>query len=131
MKNLFYLSFLILSFLGCSESNAQSAPSKIKVAAFEKLISSDKSVQIIDVRTPQEVANGFIAKSVNINSADADFKERLGKLDKSKPVAVYCAAGGRSGKASAMLTQMGFKTVYDLEGGMTAWNSQNKPTIKR
>ncbi len=119
----------IFSFISCSESTAQKT--KTSVDAFEKLISTDKTVQLIDVRTPQEVASGYIVNAININSAEADFQAKLSNLDKSKPVAVYCGVGGRSGRAAALLTQMGFKTVYDLEGGMTAWKSQNKPVVNK
>jgi rhodanese-related sulfurtransferase len=134
MKNFILSIVSILSFMSCNDTKAQVkavTSAKLGVEAFEKLIKTDKNVQLVDVRTPQEVTNGYIANAVNINSADADFQAKLGRLDKSKPVAVYCAVGGRSGRAATILTQMGFKTIYDLEGGMTAWKSQNKPIIKK
>jgi rhodanese-related sulfurtransferase len=129
MKYLFLLLTCLFSTLGCSQN--ATPKTKTSVDAFEKLILTDKNVQLIDVRTPQEVANGYIANAVNINSADANFQAKLGTLDKSKPVAVYCGIGGRSGKTAILLTQMGFKTVYDLDGGITAWKSQNKPIVKK
>jgi rhodanese-related sulfurtransferase len=81
---------------------------------------------LVDVRTPVEYQTGHIANAANINFNDPSFKENMDKLDKSKPIAVYCAAGGRSGKSAALLTQMGFKTVYDLQGGMGAWKAKGK-----
>lgn len=83
-------------------------------------------VQLIDVRTPAEYQTGHIANATNINFNDPNFKTLMEKLDKNKPVAVYCAAGGRSGKSAALLTQMGFKTVFDLQGGMGAWKAKGK-----
>jgi rhodanese-related sulfurtransferase len=129
MKYLFLLLTCLFSTLGCSQNAAPKT--KTPVDAFEKLILTDKTIQLVDVRTPQEVANGYIANAVNINSADGDFQAKLGALDKSKPIAVYCGVGGRSGKAATLLTQMGFKTIYDLDGGITAWKNQNKPIVKK
>ncbi|MEZ4900830.1 MAG: rhodanese-like domain-containing protein [Spirosomataceae bacterium] len=51
-----------------------------------------------------------------MNFMDADFKQQVEKLDKNKPVFVYCAAGGRSTKASQILKEAGFKTIYNLQG---------------
>ena len=83
-------------------------------------------VQLVDVRTPAEYQTGHIANATNINFNDPNFKANMEKLDKNKPIAVYCAAGGRSGKSAALLTQIGFKTVYDLQGGMGAWKAKGK-----
>jgi rhodanese-related sulfurtransferase len=123
MKKILGISvFILLSLF----SQAQT---KLDVDAFEKKI-KEKGVQLVDVRTPAEVANGKIKGATTININDADFKDKISKLDKSKPVAVYCGVGGRSGRASTMLTQLGFKQVFDLAGGMTAWNAQGKPVEK-
>jgi rhodanese-related sulfurtransferase len=123
MKKILGISvFILLSLF----SQAQT---KLDVDAFEKKI-KEKGVQLVDVRTPAEVANGKIKGATTININDADFKDKISKLDKNKPVAVYCGVGGRSGRASTMLTQLGFKQVFDLAGGMTAWNAQGKPVEK-
>lgn len=127
MKKIALLAILCFNFWHCNTAEAQS---KLKPDAFEQLLKTDTSVQLIDVRTPQETANGMIKKAVNINIADADFQTRITKLDKAKPVAVYCAVGGRSGRAATALTQMGYK-VYDLEGGMNAWIKQSKHIVKK
>ena len=68
---------------------------------------------MLDVRTPGEWANGKLEKSTLINFNDAKFEENIGKLDKTKPVFVYCAVGGRSARASKVLSKQGFK-VYNL-----------------
>jgi rhodanese-related sulfurtransferase len=128
MEKILLFTALIISFLGCAESTAQSK--LLNVNDFEKLIKTDKMVQLVDVRTPQEVAQGHLPNAVNINIADADFQAKMSKLDKSKPIAVYCGVGGRSGRAAKMLTDMGFKKIYDMQGGMTAWNAAGKATVK-
>jgi len=85
----------------------------------EKL--TEKDVQIIDVRTPNEYAQGNIKGSTNMDYFGDDFQSKLSTLDKSKPVLVYCAVGGRSGKAAKMMKKMGFMVVYDLKGGYNNW----------
>ncbi len=133
MKKLTVISkilFLSMAFSlsNCHESIAQQAAQTATVLApddFEaKAIKTN--VQLIDVRTPDEYKAGHILNAKNINFYDADFKAQMDKLDKSKPIAVYCGVGGRSGKASTILTQLGFKTIYDLQGGMTAWKAKGK-----
>jgi rhodanese-related sulfurtransferase len=127
MKKLLFCLICFLSIVGCNDSTAQI---KLSPDDFEKLIKTDKTVQLVDVRAPQEVANGQIEKAVNINIADADFQAKMSQLDKTKPVAVYCGAGVRSGKAAAMLKTLGFTKIYDLQGGMGAWKGQNKAVVK-
>ena len=51
-------------------------------------------------------------------------------LDKKKPVYVYCAVGGRSAKASKVLQESGFKTVYNLLGGFNGWTAAGLPSVK-
>ncbi len=86
------------------------------------------AVQIIDVRTPEEFQSGYIEGAINLNIQDDRFSEQILQLDKSKPVMVYCAKGGRSARAAAQLKEAGFQEVYDLPGGMEAWLSAGKKT---
>ncbi len=120
-----FSTILLFAMIGCNKPvEGQSLDSPKEFQAF---IENNPDAQIIDVRTPDEYANGSIEGSVLINFYDSDFKERVQKLDKSKPVMVYCAAGGRSGKASKILVSEGFTNVHDLKGGMGAWTSQGMP----
>ncbi|HNG89871.1 MAG TPA: rhodanese-like domain-containing protein, partial [Saprospiraceae bacterium] len=91
----------------------------------------DKTAQLIDLRTPVEVKQtGVIpgAKVINFNAPD--FSTQVGRLDKKKPVIVYCAAGGRSPRAAQQMKQAGFKTIYDYTGGMNDWQSKGKKTVR-
>lgn len=81
--------------------------------------------QIIDVRTPEEFSAGHLAGAVNINIYDSDFAQRIAQLDKSRPVMVYCKAGGRSADASKQLAALGF-LVTELKGGTLAWSNAGK-----
>jgi rhodanese-related sulfurtransferase len=113
----FTLIFTLLILSSCSYGQK-----RVSQSEFKKLM-NDKNAQILDVRTANEVAQGKIQGSLNIDYFKADFMEiAKSKLDKNKPVLVYCAAGGRSATAAKDLKKAGFKSVYDLEGGYDNWN---------
>ena len=129
-KITFYLRLLTAIcaaiFMNACHANAQNSASP---TAFEAKIAMPQ-VQLVDVRTPQEFANGHLENAKNINFNDARFKQQITLLDKSKPIAVYCGVGGRSGKASKILVELGFKDITDLAGGLTAWTAANKKVVK-
>ncbi|MCU0324812.1 MAG: rhodanese-like domain-containing protein [Spirosomaceae bacterium] len=111
MKNLFIILVLLVGF---SCANAQN---DLQPKEFVEKYKATKNAQLLDVRTPEEWANGKIASSKCVNFNDANFKKNLESLDKNKPVFVYCAAGGRSSKAKKVLQEAGFKEIYNLVGG--------------
>lgn len=114
-------------FFSCS-SQAQSGNEKkvIGPKAFKAEMQAEESYYLLDVRTPAEYNAGNIEGARNLNIYDENFQAELAKLDKEKPVFVYCAVGGRSGQAAKTLSEMGFKKVVDLKGGYNAWKS-SKP----
>ncbi len=114
MKKLFF--FLFLLFSGLASGQQLLSPAKFKKGIAKK------DIQLLDVRTAKEFDAGHIAGAQNINYFAADFKEQIAKLDKEKPVYVYCQGGGRSGAAAKMMVELGFKQVFDLEGGYDDWN---------
>jgi rhodanese-related sulfurtransferase len=81
----------------------------------------NQDVQLIDVRTSEEYSKGFIEEAQNIDYNSTDFANKISKLDKNKPVLLYCAMGGRSSKASKVFKSLGFKKIYDLKGGFLSW----------
>ncbi|MEM7370678.1 MAG: rhodanese-like domain-containing protein [Bacteroidota bacterium] len=97
---------------------------KLSPEDFLAKLTEEGRAQLIDVRTPGEVAAGHIADAQNINIQDQDFQARIGKLDKNQPIFVYCAKGGRSGRAANQLKEMGFVEIYDLAGGYTEWSAK-------
>ena len=99
-------------------------------ADFQSKLTEAENSQLIDVRTPMEIEQGYIPNAKPMNFQDPSFKDQLASLDKSKPVFVYCAAGGRSGRTADMLKKMGFSEIYDLKGGLTQWNAQGLETVK-
>ncbi len=120
------IMFLVLLFsvTACTAQNSSSSGKSIVLNQEEfKTQISGKKVQLIDVRSPEEFNGGHISNSKNINYNSAEFKEEVSKLDKSKPVYVYCQAGGRSAAAAKVLVQLGFSKVYDLKGGYGSWKN--------
>lgn len=98
---------------------------------FDLKLKESKDPILVDVRTAGEYEQGHLANALLIDIYSNDFKSRLSKLDKSKPVFVYCKAGSRSGSAVDVLLEMGFKEIYDLSGGIIAWRQANKPIEKK
>lgn len=92
----------------------------VSAEEFNRLMSENPGT-VLDVRTEEEFGKGYIDGAVNMNFYADDFTEQIKKLDTSSPVYVYCAAGGRSGKAKKILSENGFNEVYNLSGGYKNW----------
>ena len=88
-------------------------------------VTTQKEVRLVDVRTPEEYAEGHLAGAENIDVKAADFAERIKGIEGA--VAVYCRGGKRSMMAAAQLASNGC-TVYNLDGGILAWQKAGKPT---
>lgn len=125
MKKLFYIALLSVTIFSC-KGQQKKGVELVGPAAFEKEMAEDKG-QLIDVRTPKEYASGHIEGAENLHIYDADFSQRVDKLDKAETVYVYCKAGGRSAEAVEALKLKGFSHIVELDGGMDAWNEVGKP----
>lgn len=124
MKNLklILIALITITFISCnSQKKNEKQAETIELISVVELQEVGKNVQLVDVRTPKEYAEGYIKNAVNINFQDNDFLEQMSVLDKDKPVIIYCKSGRRSAKASEQLKEAGFTKVYDLEGGITKW----------
>jgi thioredoxin 1 len=130
MRNILFV-FTTLFFFACESGQSQNqGVKKLDVNAFEQQLKQYKSkldFQLVDVRTPEEYNANHLAGALNIDYNGEAFEQMLQSLDKNKPVLVYCLVGGRSGKAAKALESKGFKEIYDMQGGMSAWKGSNKP----
>ncbi len=118
----------MLGLTACATSPG-TAYTDMDVPQFADYLKND-SVQLVDVRTPEEYSDGHIARAVNIDVKNADFlPDALKALDKSRPVAVYCRSGKRSADAARQLSANGYR-VANLEGGILAWTDQHRPVEK-
>lgn len=129
MKQLKYtlLPLFVLLLNSCGMS--QSGKTVLKPQAFQDKITATENATIVDVRTAEEYAGGHLDKSTNIDWTAEGFDAKIAKLDKSNPYFVYCLSGGRSGAAAAHMRELGFKEVYEMEGGMMKWRSAGLPEV--
>ncbi len=93
----------------------------VTVEEFKDLMRTNPGT-LVDVRTADEFKGGYIPHAINIDFYSPTFKDEMAKLDKTKPVYVYCRSGNRSGKAMLILQDLGFKEVYNLIGGYSQWS---------
>ena len=124
----FVISFMLFSCNGQTASTIKT----INVTSYSENIKATPDAQILDVRTPEEYMTGHIENSDNVDFLSNSFVLKTDKYDKTKPVFVYCKSGGRSAKASEKLAELGFTTIYNLDGGMLKWEAAGlaKPNTK-
>ncbi|MCF0069542.1 rhodanese-like domain-containing protein [Dyadobacter sp. CY261] len=112
-------SFLILLFFASvlAVQAQQPAPKNI-VKADDQALAKIKAgkAYLVDVRTPEEFDGGHLQYATNINYNSPEFKAQIAKLDKHKPVYLYCRSGNRSGKAADTLQTLGFHSFYNIGG---------------
>jgi rhodanese-related sulfurtransferase len=130
MQNQRQFPLIVLMTVMSLFAQAQSVK-KLDPQNFDIKLKETKEAILIDVRTPDEYAQGHLANALSIDIYANDFKSRLSKLDKTKPVFVYCKAGSRSGSAVDIMEDLGFKEIYDLSGGIISWQKANKPIVKK
>ncbi|MCT4783902.1 MULTISPECIES: rhodanese-like domain-containing protein [Exiguobacterium] len=93
----------------------------ITTTELEALLKADETINLIDVRETDEYAGGHIQQAKNVPLSE--FGEYVETLDRSKPIHVICAAGGRSMNASTYLDSLGFDVV-NVDGGMMSWTGK-------
>ncbi len=84
---------------------------------------------VLDVRTPEEYAEGHLDGAVLVDFYDPDFADRLSELDPEVPYLVYCRSGNRSGQTLTMMQELGFDSATDVDGGIVAWQSAGLPVV--
>lgn len=131
MRSLILFYFVLSLLFSCKpkgDAVSGNVKENLSVEDFEAKLKS--SVQLIDVRTPEEFSEGHLAKAININIGSPTWQTDVETLDKNKPVLVYCKSGARSEEAANSLTNLGFKVVYNLEGGIMKWQIEGKTVEK-
>lgn len=119
-------TILISMLLGLGVSFAAEV---VTIEKGEELIA--EKVQLLDVRTEEEWNEGHLKGAVRADVTEKDFETAVKKVtDPTKPVLVYCRSGGRSARAAKQLEKLGYKVVYDLKGGITAWKKAKKEVVK-
>ena len=126
MKNI--IPFLLLLLLpSCSgESRTPDKSTVLPVEEYTQNLTTDTTAYLIDVRTPEEYAEGHIEGAVLMNVMDEQaFLAGIDTLDTSHTYYIYCRSGRRSQKASGLMSERGLKVV-DLQGGYNAWQNAEK-----
>lgn len=124
---------MALTVAGCSSgtnsasssttnTTSQSVITNVDTATVQKLDLTDPSIQLIDVRTPDEYKAGHIAEAKLIPLQE--LPNRLSEIDKTKKVYVICHSGNRSSQASQILKENGFTNIYNIQGGMMKWQGK-------
>lgn len=85
---------------------------------------------VLDVRTPEEFADGHVEGAVMIDFYEPDFAEQIAGLDRDGSYLLYCRSGNRSEQARALMADLGFSDVADVEGGIVAWTEAGLPLVK-
>lgn len=119
------LLIIALYFIGC-QSQTSKAVQTIDVKTYAEKLKATDNPQLLDVRTPEEFSVDRIESAVNVNWNGSDFESKATTYDKTKPIFVYCKVGGRSAQAASKLAELGFKEIYNLDGGIMKWNIANK-----
>ena len=130
IRLLVLISALLAAITACSPSTqAADDPARVGTAEFAAVI-EQPGVVILDVRTPEEFADGHIAGAVNIPVQQADFAGRVAQLDPNTTYAVYCRSGNRSQPAVAAMKDAGITTIYELDSGTKGWTSAGLPLTR-
>jgi len=121
MKSYLFLVILIPLFTAMNSCDAQEGKYEdVSKEVFTELIESGKGI-LLDVRTPDEFSEGHIKGAVNLDYFAKDFEDQIANMDKSIPVYVYCASGGRSGLTKKLMKKEGFEKVSNLSIGYEGW----------
>jgi rhodanese-related sulfurtransferase len=108
-------------------SLAVMAQPEVSVDELKKKTESTSGAVVIDVRTPEEAEEGHIKGAKNINVDARDFKKQVKGLDKSATYYLYCGTGVRSARAARIMIDLGFDSVYSVQGGIKAWKAAGYP----
>lgn len=121
MKKIVFILFLSINLFNCSSKEEVKEISTLEL----KELLANRNLQLVDVRTPEEIGQGSIKNAFFINYFDENFSEKAENvLNKNKPVYLYCRSGNRSKKAAKLLHEKGFE-VISVAGGYNQWKLEN------
>jgi rhodanese-related sulfurtransferase len=125
--------FLLLGFLtlqyGCAQNQTANNPGtyqNIDLADFDRILQEQPNAVLLDVRTPEETAQGKMEGAVEVDFNAPDFEQNLKSLDKDATYIIYCRSGVRSEKTAKIMADQGYKSVYNFRGGFNAWKEAGR-----
>ena len=131
-------ALLVAGLSSCSGSSSASVAStpapaqglELVDASIASQVINDLAPVVIDVRTPAEYAEGHIDGATLIDVSAADFVQQIDALDRGATYFVYCRSGNRSATATSAMVQMGFTSIFELDGGVIAWSAAGLPLVR-
>ena len=124
LQVLLFISLIALSCNSQQKAKQEEKLDGISVISPQDFLEKSTNQLIVDVRTPKEFNEGHIENAVLIDFFEDNFLDQFANYSKEEPIYIYCRSGGRSGKASKKLSKLGFKNVYDLQGGYLNWTKE-------
>jgi rhodanese-related sulfurtransferase len=118
---------LVVLLAGCSSSVSAGIQS-VDAAEAQALVSEAGTV-VLDIRTPDEFADGRVDGAINIDFYAADFADRIAALDRNATYVVYCRSDSRSGQAMDLFRDLGFAAVNEVDGGILSWIQAGLPVV--
>ena len=111
---------MLASFQGVSAQKIQ-----LKSPEVKEVLKKNKSIVILDVRTPEEFAAGHLKGAKNIDIKQPNAYSKIDKLNTKTTYLVYCRTNHRSGMAVEYMMKKGFKNVYQMMDGFPGWAANN------
>ena len=99
----------------------------LSVEAVHAMLSSDTSTMLVDVRTAEEYRAGHLRNCTLMDFYQADVRARLRALPRDRSIVLYCRSGRRSADAKRYMDSLGYTRVYNMLGGIVAWQQHNYP----
>ena len=125
MKRINLVVILLIILSSCVQTKTEITT--LEITQFDP--DSAENGILIDVRTPEEYAEGHLPNAINIDVKDEGFAEKMNEIKKNKNIYLYCKTGKRSTKAVAIADTLGFKNIYNLDGGFISWKEAGKPLL--
>lgn len=125
------LSLVLLAALAlgaCSDGDS-AAFTRVDATDFQAEIEANPDATILDIRTDEEIAVGYIEGAVQIDFYEPTFGDDLESLDRDTRYFIYCNSGNRSAQAVRDMKDLGFMQVTELDGGIVAWNAAGLPVV--
>lgn len=123
--------FFALVFVACGSSPSADPFVRTGADEFADLVEQapEEGWTLIDLRTNEEIAKGYIEGAVPLDFYNPDFESQLDALHKDGHYLIYCNSGNRSGTALRMMKDLGFERVTELGGGIQAWMAAELPVV--
>jgi len=124
---------LLLTLTMVTTAAAGSAVKNVTVGKAQTLMkerAGKTDFVILDVRTPEEFAEGHLDGAVNLDVQARDFEKKLRVLDRKKSYLVYCRTGNRSRKATVAMEALGFRSIFHMNEGIVRWKQQSLPLTR-